>query len=356
MAEEKSILYKIVVPVIFIIALIIIGIYAFAWFNSDAGQRQFEKISEGWTKYNPISLLLGQVKETQRTISWTGESNATAQKQGILLNSFNALSTKTISGGDIILKYDITSNIPSTYTIPTDFYCKISKTIATGEIIPPNPITITSTKIPNVRCKFGEAQTQLLEGPTKIEGWFTFPYTTKDVKLPVYFARETSAEDFFTKYGINERQPIRVQYNEEPVELAIGVSDENIQPVIVEEDSYPMIGLAVHNRWDGKIKAITGFEITLPRGVTINEELTQNPTTICPFELSTTKDEKNIYKAPISMLTELQTSNLETFECWINIEEDVIPLDSDYVKKEYEASISYIYSVSPKIAVVTVGE
>ncbi len=360
MAEERRVTYyfeSYLVPLIFIIALVVLGIYAYAWLSSESGQTQWVQAKAAFGKYNPVTLITGQIWETQRAVTWTGESNATAKKQGIQLNSFSAISTKALAGGDILLKYGIDTNIPSTYTIPTDFYCKISSTEAEGETIPPNPVTITSTKTPSVRCKFSEEQTKTLSGPVKIDGWLTFPYTTKDVKLPVYLARETAAENFFDKYGINERQPIKVQYNEEPVELAIGVSDENTQPVIVAEESYPMIGIAIHNRWGGKIKAITGFEMTLPEGITVNQQITKNPTTICPFELSTTtKAGDNVYKAPASMLTELETSNLETFECWLNIEQDIIPQDSDYIKKSYAASISYIYQTNPKTGVVTVGE
>ncbi len=356
MAEEKSRFSKYIVPIIIIAAFIIVGIYAFAYLQTDAGQRQLTLISEGVKAYNPITLITSQVEETKRAVSWTTETNTSSVKQGVNLKSFMALSKKAAAESSIILKYDLDVNIPSTYTVPTDFNCRIPSTDLTGEIIPPNPIKITSGKEPSVRCKFNEAQTKGLKGPTKIEGGFTFPYTTKNIKLPVYFARPENAEDFFTKYKLDENQPIKAKYSGEPVELAIGVSDENLQPVVVGEDqSYPMIGLAINNRWGGRIKSITAFELSLPEDLTINQELTKNPTQSCPFELTRTEKGRNIYTASSSVLETLTIiENSQTFECWLNINPDMIPSDADYVKKDYTSSISYTYDVLPKVDVVTV--
>ena len=354
MAEEKSRFSKYVIPAIFLVALVIVGIYAFAWLQSDAGARQLEKIKSLSAQYNPVTLLKKQYGEAQRAVTWTSEANATAQKQGILLKGFTALAKKATPGAEVLLKYNLGVNIPSSYSVPTDFNCKLQSTGEEGETIPPNPVRITSSKTPSVRCKFAGAQTGTLAGPVRIEGGITFPYTTKDVKLPVYLARAGAAENFFEKYGINERQPIKAKYNEEPVELALGVSDENVQPVIVEENGFPMVGIAAHNRWGGKIKSVTSFELTLPEGVTINKELSKNPSAICPFELSKTEKGKNMYRAPESVLEEiafLQPS--ETFECWLKIDPEVIAADADYAKKEYSTSMSYIYETTPQFDVVT---
>ena len=354
MAEEKSIFSKYMLPAIFLFALLIVGIYAFAWLQSDAGARQLEKIKGTWDKYNPVTLLTSQYDEAKRAVTWTSEANATAQKQGILLKGFTALTKKAAPGTEMLFKYNIDANIPSSYSVPTDFYCRIQLTETEGEIVPPNPVRITSSKVPSVRCKFAETQTDRLAGPVRVEGGITFPYTTKDVKLPVYFARTEAAENFFEKYGINERQPIKAKYYEEAVELALGVSDENVQPVTVEEDSFPMVGIAAHNRWGGKVKSITSFELTLPEGVTIDKELSKSPSAICPFELSKTDKGKNMYRAPESVLEGISFLQIsETFECWLKIDPEVIPTDADYAKKEYATTMSYIYETTPQFDVVT---
>lgn len=354
MAEEKSIFSKYMLLAIFLFALTIVGIYAFAWLQSDAGARQFETIKGTWDKYNLGTLLTSQYGEAKRAVTWTSEANATATKQGIVLKSFTALTKKAAPGAEVLFKYSLNANIPSSYSVPTDFYCKIQSTGAEGEIVPPNPVRITSSKTPNVRCKFAETQTDKLAGPIRVEGGVAFPYTTKDVKLPVYFARTGAAENFFEKYGINERQPIKAKYNEEPVELALGVSDENVQPVTVEENSFPMVGIAAHNRWGGKVKSVTSFELTLPEGVTIDKELSKSPSATCPFELSKTERGKNLYRAPESVLESVSFLQLsETFECWLKIDPEVIPADADYTKKEYETTMSYIYETTPQFDVVT---
>ncbi len=354
MPEEKSRFTRFVLPAVVLIALAIVGVYAFVWLQSDAGARQFESLKTAWGKYNPVALLTGQYDEAKRTVSWTSDTNSTAKKQGIILNAFSALSKKMAPGGEVVLKYDMTINIPQTYTVPTDFYCKVSSTGVEGEIIPPNPVRITSTSKPSVRCKLSGETTDTLSGPVRIDGGLTFPYTTKDVKLPVYFARPDIAEDFFNKYGIEERNPIKAQYNEEPVELAIGVSDDNMQPVIVEEAGFPMIGIAAHNRWGGKVKEVTSLEMTLPEGAAINQELSKSPSITCPFEFVRTEKGKNLYRASGSVLqsiTFLQTT--QTFECWLTLDPEIIPQDADYSKKEYTAAISYVYETAPKSDVVT---
>lgn len=345
--EKKSIFSKYAIPLIFIFALIIVGIYAWVWIGSEAGQRQLGGVGEFLKKV--IALPGEQLAATKRAVSWTSETNPEAEKQGILLEGFSALAKKIQGGGDMILKYDLRVNLPPEYTVPTEFYCKIQGTDTNGEIIPPNPTTITSTKKPTVRCKFSGEQTEKLLGATKVEGGFLFPYTTKDVKLPVYFARESS-DDFFDRYGIAERNPIRSQYNQEPVELAMGVSDENLQPVVVGENEFPMIGIAAHNRWGGKIKSITSMELRLPEEAAIKGE----PTTLCPFKLEKTERGYSTFKAQASLLDEILIEDTIVFECWLEIDQSIISADADYSKKEYRAEMSYIYEVNPKVEVVTV--
>lgn len=347
MTEERKRL-NFVLAIIFLIALIIVGIYAWAWLQSEAGGRQMGKLGAFWEKYSPLKLMTTQYEETRKAISWETQTNPEAEKQGIMLKGFDSLRTKIRGGEELTLKYDIDIKIPEGDSVPVDFNCTIKDTGTQGEIIPPNPTTITSGKKPTVRCKFTELQTETLLGAIKIEGGFEFPYTTEDVKLPVYFAVEET-EDFFEKYGIDESNPIQTQYNQEPVGIAIGVSDANIQPVVVG-DEYNMIGIGIYNKWDGKLKQITSFELAVPEEVTITDE----PSTTCPFEFSKQERGKNIYKAPVNILDDIAIDNPMSFECWIDISESIIPMDSDYTKKEYAASIGYIYETSPKTAVVTV--
>lgn len=343
-----SVFSKYVLLLVFIIALVIAGVYAWAWLQSEAGARRMGEIGAFWEKYGPIKLMTKQYEETRKAISWETQTNPEAEKQGIMLKSFDSLRSKIKGGEELTLKYDIEVKVPEGASVPTDFYCKIKDTDIQGEIIPPNPTTITSGKKPTVRCKFTELQTETLLGATKIEGGFMFPYTTEDVELPVYFAREETG-DFFEKYGIPERNPIQTQYNQEPVGIAIGISDANIQPVIAK-DEYNMIGIGIYNKWDGKLKQITSLELVVPQEVTITSE----PTTTCPLEFSKQEKGKNIYKAPAGILDDIAIDSPMSFECWADISESIIPMDAEYSKKKYAASIGYLYEVSPKTAVVTV--
>jgi len=367
------------VSVILILVLVILGFYGYSWASSDIGK---QKISSFWssvtTTYNPFYFYGEQLKGAQTFGNiWATSSNATAEKIGIKFQTFESVGGKIIpSGATLALKYklDVGAGVDD---IPLKLQCDIkedkdkdyntehviieegSKTflpLAEPKVSTENPLSYS-----NILC---QVSTKELSSDKVINarGIVKFPFKQRN-SLKVYFTKDTVnvGNKFFTKEGLKEKLPILSKYNNEPVELGIGVSDENIQPVIIGENQYPAVGVSLKNRWDGRVTKINTMDLILPEGVKISKERTKNPNILCPFDegMSTGKytkySAKEDYLSQISEFGKGTEQTLETYQrffCWLEISDTVLG-NKPYNDKEYHVDISYDYEFSPKTTAVT---
>jgi len=346
---------------LFVIFLLIgSSIYGWYWLQTDRGQRFLTSAGSVIKELSPAAMGEKFVKNIKSMTSWETEDNPEKPEQGVILKSIEAIGSKNIpQGNDILLRYNI--KVEGTdKSIPTDIYCKIKEKNITGAILPTERIVLSKNVPTSIRCRIPGSETEDLIGPQIIEAGGSFEFKTEDVYLPVYITYEETytqavqnGKDFFRFYNIPETQPIKAMYNGEPVEIAIGVSDENIQPVTIGEGITPFVGIALKNRWSGKIQSLTKLELSLPKEIRIDDKL--SPKNLCPFAFTGTRSLRNIYQIPDEYLDEMDFKKDEAvvFECFLQIDPSIVG-DGLYAKTKYQASAEYVYSLNPKTETVTI--
>ncbi|MDP2906625.1 MAG: hypothetical protein Q8O03_01680 [Nanoarchaeota archaeon] len=367
------------VSVILIIVLVTLGFYGFSWASSDIGR---QKLSSFWssvsTTYNPFYFYGEQLKGAQSFGNiWSTSSNATAEKIGIKFQTFESVGGKIIpSGAPLALKYkldvgegvtdvplklqcDIKEDKDKEYTTEDALIEQGSKTflpLTEPKISTENPLSY-STILCQVNTKPQSADKMITA-----RGIVKFPFKQRN-SLIVYFTKDTVnvGNKFFEKAGLKEKLPILSKYSNEPVELGIGVSDENTQPVIVGENQYPAVGISLKNRWDGRVTKINTMDLMLPEGVKVNKERNKNPNILCPFDEGTSTGKYTKYSAKTDYLSQIlefgkgTEQTLETYQrffCWLEITDTILG-GKPYNDKEYHVDVSYDYEFSPKTAIIT---
>lgn len=353
--------------VVLILGLVLIGVYGYYWAQSASGERTIDNVQSKLSEYNPLSWYSRQIESAKERTGniWFAQSNAT--KTGITFDGFSFIGSDELpKGSPIILSYDLGIENAEVESLPLDVRCNIKdKPEIMPEILPSNPVIISGSSLTeNIRCRIPKEQAEQLDAGTyQIEGSVKFPATTKDVSLKVYFVGEETArefpdiEDFFDSYDIDQDLPIRTQYNGEPVEIGIGVNTENIQPVVLSNDNIPLIGLTLTNRWEGTMMNLSSLTMTLPRGMGINQELSQNPNPLCPFEKGREGRTSTEFVASASYLSDIVINRDRsfTFECWLNADQGLLG-NAAYTSKEYKASASYNYELPKKQISFTVKD
>ncbi|MFA5887997.1 MAG: hypothetical protein WC852_04785 [Candidatus Nanoarchaeia archaeon] len=344
--------------------LILLAVYGYYWAASPGGQRSMFQLKNAIAPYNPVTWYSTEIAKAQDIGNiWTSEPTA-VEKKGILFESFKPVGSEEIPQGTLALfTYGLRLSNAEVSRTPVTLTCDIKGKDLKGDILPTNPIYITGKRITeNARCRLSKELTSALSGTVEVEGGASFPFKTEDVKLKVYLtsrAMEDSLpddEDFFSYMNIQETQPIRAQYNGEPVEIGIGVSTENTQPVVIEEGINPLVGITINNRWDGKMTNLTSLTLTLPKELTINEEVSSYPPNeVCPFTLSRQGYITNEYKASGEIIESisLESGRLRSFECWLNIAPELLG-SAPYVVKEYAVDAEYNYQLPTQTATITV--
>lgn len=360
---------------VFLLSLLLLGTYAYYWFQSPSGQRTLIEIKEFIIKYNPISMFQRMLQEAEDVSknAWDTNINKTSTVKGIIFKSFKPISTTEFAqGAPISLKYDFELKNTVVENLPLTVSCAIkNKDIKsepgteTGVKIIPSPIiTITGNRIyEEIRCVISSEITQKLKGPITFVGKGSFPFKTKDVILPVYFiTKETERglgkESFFSKFNINEKLPIRAVYQGEPLEVGIGVSANDRQPVVIGEGRHPLIGITLKNRWNGKMTELKGLVLSVPKEMTINQGLSQNPNDICPFVLSSTDNKFNRYRIDSNIMNKIKISSgrIMTFECWFDVVDNLVDSSAYYAKKYYKVDAEYNYEFEEKTTTVSIRE
>lgn len=336
---------------LFVFALLTIGVYGYYYLKSPRGQIFLTNFQVGLREYNPFLLVEKWLQKAQDLGNiYDTTSNASSSEKGIVLKDFKIVGSEQVpQGAPVYVKYDIRIINDFLKRTPVKLYCNLHNNDLPLKIVPSDTIQLSGSRVTEeARCYIDPEITRQLEGSQQAIGRISFPYKTENVALNVYFVPDSvynelqESEDFFDHFDIPESNPIRPVYNGEPIEIGIGVSSENLQPVVLKEGVSPLVGITLRNAWDGKLVALNDLRLQLPDGVEINKELSQNPSLLCPFE--ETPNERNEYKmaSHIRNSVNIEEGRSQTFECWLNAL-DVLEPDTPYTKRQYKVSAEYEY-------------
>lgn len=223
--------------VILLAAVVYILAFGYFWATSNAGQRTLSDFYSGYQDYLPWVWYQTQLNRAESIGKggWSAQQNIT--EAGLLFKGFDAVGpTQIPQDAPIIIKYvTLVKNFEG--EIAPQFSCYVKNSNIKGKIIPASPI-LSSKREGNVRCSIEE--TKNLTGNVEIGGGITFPFKTTNINIDVYFTTDAvmnkiGNKDFFSYFDLNVRQPIMTTYNGEPVEVAIGVSDNSKQPIVLTE-------------------------------------------------------------------------------------------------------------------------
>lgn len=358
-----------------ILVLVLLAVYGYYWAMSDSGQRAMSGIKEFISKNNPIKWymdLISQAEDVGKN-EWSSVPNATSSVKGLVFKDFRAVSTAEYpQGSPISLEYVLELQSFEAENLPVTVDCSLrdkglsstqSNDGTTGITIKPNrEFTVSGNRIyDDVRCLVSPTITQALDGTVAFVGAVKFPFKTKDVSLPVYFTTKNvemqlNGQDFFSRFKIEESKPIRAVYNGEPIEVGIGVSTENRQPVVIGEGRTPLVGISLKNRWSGYMSQLSELVLEVPREMTISKDLSQNPNQLCPFILSRTGARVNEYRIAdeVKGTISISAGRVKTFECWFDVTDDMIDSNSFYTKRAYKVNAEYMYHLENRTTSVTI--
>lgn len=370
---------KIIAIIVLLLILGILATYGISWATSDVGRQKVADFRYAVsTKYNPFSWYGEQLKRGQEIGSiWQTESNRTAEKIGVRFQSLEAVGTRILPAGATLAfryKLDVGEGVNDLKIIST---CKIKAKDTDGieitedikksepVIIPETPRVSTDDPLSysNILCQVETKEDLTGDSTVTAEGTISFTQPRQRNSLRVYFTKDTTniGNKFFEAYGIEEKLPIRSSYSNEPVELGLGVSDENIQPVVIDERYLPSIGISLVNRWEGRVLEIKEMNLYLPKEVKIDASKSP-PSTLCPFSKSESSGTNYIkYEAEENLLKKLEPFGrgvketlitYQRFYCWLEID-DAILGGAEYTQDQYAVDVIYDYEFPPESETVT---
>lgn len=360
--EQKMSLVGRILMFVVILALILGGTYTYAWAKSPGGQRALTNAWSWVKEYNPVSFVEREVSTAQEKVGNMWSANYNASKRGVVLNDFRVVGTAEVpAGSSMTFAYDLKLENAEVNNLPLTASCLVKGKDITTEILPTNPVIVSGNYIKeSIRCRLNKEETSKMDGTYQAEGAISFPFETKEAKLRVYLTseeifNEIKDEDFFDYYSIDEPGDIRVDSNGEPVEVGIGISAENKQPVVLRPGFNPLIGITLTNRWGGRMLNLTEFKLILPKGITINKELSDNPSISCPFVESREGKASTEYIADKYTIQNIliERDAVMNFECWLDADPSILG-QSLYVTKEYKAGIEYVYELPKKAISFTI--
>lgn len=362
---------KIIAAIILILVLGLLVSYGVSWATSDRGRQIITNFKYAiTTKYNPFYWYGEQLKKGREIGSvWETETNKTAEEVGVAFEEFKAIgSTIMPAGSTMAFKYSLNVG-EGVKDLKINPKCNLISKDKDGRevydtlksnpfIIPSEPEISTDDPLSysNIIC---QAETEELNKDRTIlaKGTIRFTQSRQRNSLRVYFTKDITniGDKFFEAYGIEEDLPIKSTYNNEPVELGLGVSDENIQPVIIGKKYFPSIGISLLNRWDGRAK-IKEINLYLPKEIKIDKNKSP-PSTLCPFKNPTSSGANYIkYESEKAYLDKLEEfgkgveetlTTYQRFFCWLTIDESILG-GADYVQDQYSIDVSYDYEFQPK--------
>ncbi len=366
-----------ILGLIFIILIIVLGIYAYGWSQSSDGQTTIGKainlVSSAKTYINP-SYWGARIQKIGNV--WQTDTDTKSTKKGVIFNSFSASVDNVVQGSMIQVPFGLELKNVDVSVLPINLSCSLKdkdkKTIH-GTIIPKNPLVAYGGAIDqSAYCRIEGKHTKGLKGKVEIEGRVGFPFETKGATLKVYFTTQKVKDlldpykkmkpdefssHFFKYYKIQEKQPISVKYKGEPVAVGMAARYSQRQPVILSQTENPIIGISIDNKWDGNMTQVNNFILYLPKGVTINQKISKNPNMDCPFieRRSGSKYVEYIVDSKIKDQITLGIAKSMAFTCWLNVEDGFVGT-GNYLTQNYKVDFSYYYDIEPQKAVLTVKE
>ena len=347
---------------LFVFALLTIAVYGYYYLQSPQGLIFITNVQVKLREYNPFNLIEKWLERAQDIGNVYGATaNSTSSEKGIVFKDFKLVGSEQIpQGAPAYVRYDVRIINDFLRRVPVKLYCGIRDKDILLELRPSDTIQLSGSRVTEeARCYIDGEITRQLEGSQEIVGRISFPYKTENVGLNVYFVSDAvynelrEGEDFFSHYGISESNPVRPLYNGEPVEIGIGVSSENLQPVVLREGVSPLVGITLRNSWDGRVVALYDLKLQLPEGVEINKDLSQNPNLLCPFEEQpNARNEYGIASHLKNSIT-IDPGRSHTFECWLNAI-DVLEPGTPYTKRQYKVSAEYEYESRNRTATLLV--
>ena len=370
------------------VLLIIIAIGAGFLFSA-AGQRSIASADAMLSQFD-----LGAVSNFYSSLFSLGagdyfnyNTNSSSKKSGVDLVDFSSVAGETFPAGypiDLLYKIDY-YNVPRDSTYDAEFSCyfnitkKDDKVLEIpekifGQIIPSSEMTIRKDSQPI--CRFTGDQTADLDKDAYIfYGSFSFDYATKDVSIPVYFISGKYADflgdsNYFDDIHLTvSSSDLATIYNGEPLSIAIAVGGEDQveQPIIIrsgEAISYNAIGITLKNEWGGDLQELEDFTLSLPDGITLNDDLNGEPSPSCPFISIGQENRYNVYKLDESMVSFFDNyivsndfwgkSNFRNFQCWLDIDPEILNGQEYIPPKYYKAEATYIYKVKEKYTSISI--
>ncbi|MBU2637660.1 MAG: hypothetical protein KJ955_01680 [Nanoarchaeota archaeon] len=366
--EKREATKSHVLGTVFVLALVLVGVYAVYWGLSPEGKRSLTEVKITAQEYNPYTWYKGKVLEAQGIGDVWESKSVTKEQKGVLFDGFSSGSgVRVTQGMPMTFAYDIKLANTKVSNLKLTMGCKIKGKDIEGDIIPSNPLIISGSRITDyVRCTFPGEITRGLSDTVEVEGTVNFPFKTEDVRLKVYFTSEAMERglpegvDFFEYRGISESQPIRAEYKGEPVIIGIGASVNEIQPVVLREGFNPLLGISLTNEWKGVMTKLTSLKLEIPREMALLKELAGqqvSPTSMCPFVLSRQGNERNEYKADESFIQDIVLKDGDekstSFECYLDADPELLG-NAEYIIKEYKVDAEYEYELPSKTVAITV--
>lgn len=372
--ESGSALIKVILTLAVLFLFFIVGLYVFYVLQTPPAERSIVSFFTVWAPTFPAQFgrLIEGIRSSA-TNTFRSESNSSVEEYGLKFNKFESVGGKRIpSGASASFKYivKVSENTPNT---PVELSCNVdSPEIVDGEIslMPSGVIQVSSDNqdiANNLRCNF-KTKESASDKNIVVRGSITANIPTQRNSIKVYLLDEKEynnlkGQDFFKVNNKQEKLPIKSVYSKEPVEVGIGVSDDLKQPVVVGDNYYPMVGLSLINRWDGKVKSLESMSLFLPDGVSIDEEKSPK-SIICPFEYSRSSPngKTRIYDADKELLAGIgsfgfgESENFKTFECRLSVEKSLVEGKKTGFVTAYYVDLGYVYVLREKTDTISLAK
>ena len=232
-----------------------------------------------------------------------------------------------------------------------------------GKIYPKDSFTVEEFDTENIQCIFEPWQLAPESHQIKIEATFTFE---TQAYLKRYFAAKELVEtlrrkqvietddDFLRVSKITELVP-KAQNSIGPVEIKISSRMPILFTLSSAEDTRELVGIQLSNKWEGKIKKVTGIEMFIPEGIR------QDEGTCSPFAMKQVPlidaDTEGYVRYQLEAVNNPRLADIkkETEQrCWIVLaasERDKILLPGDVTTRYLYFKANYEYSVDGSVEI-----
>jgi len=310
--------------------------------------------------YNTVSdFVKKQFLDISTAVNWESQDQSQGIQKGVILEEFDTITGNNvfILGQDIILEYNVKLQNTTQNEINVGLECQIKDKFFRPVYRPNQNIIVRKERSTNALCSFNQDQVRELgKGDYIVLGNVQFKFQTRVNKFPVYFTtidnydRVTAeGQDFFRAIGLQIGPTFYSPYYGEPVELAINVDKNAVQPVLIgtaERPTLPYIGLTLRNKWQGQFE-LEGLKFQVPELVTV-----KTGESSCPFERK--NNEYYLTQKALDDLADISSAPL-SFQCFLDINPEIVG-QGGYTQSGYSAEAEYIYKTEPVQVGIKIGD